>query len=157
MPCLLAGLLSGACALIPGHDLVPGVSRETEVRAAFGTPGYEWVDTSGVRGLAFPRGPMGTETYVARLDRQGALVGVEQVLDEDHFRRIRVGETTGEEVLRLIGPPSGRTAFPNKGQVAWDYRFQDTWGYQAYFSVLVDGRGVVAETVTTRIERRSDR
>ena len=31
---------------------------------------------------------------------------LEQVLNEDHFARVVPGTTTGEEVRRLIGPPS---------------------------------------------------
>lgn len=154
----LSGAFLGACAGIPGAGLKPGVATEGEVRAALGRAGHEWQEADGTRGIAFPKGPLGTETFVARIDANGRLAAYEQVLDEGHFRRIRPGQTTQDEVLRLIGPPWRRIDFANKAQVAWDYRFRDAWGYLAEFSVVVDAKGVVAETVTVREEsRRNDR
>lgn len=154
---ILVALSLAGCALFPLSTLKPGLSTEADVRASLGKPGHEWQEPGGMRGLAFPTGPLGTQTYVARIDSRGTLTEIEQVLDDAHIRRIRPGQSTGEDVLRLIGPPSRRVAFPNKGQTAWDYRIQDSWGYLANFSVMFDERGIAAETVTVRIENRSDR
>jgi hypothetical protein len=143
-----------ACA---ATSRVPAGADEAQVRAAMGEPKLVLPDPSGGKHLAYPKGPQGTQTFMARLGPDGKLVTVEQVLDEAHFGQIRRGETTEAELLRLIGPPWRRVEFANLGQVAWDYRFQDGWGYLADFSVMVDRRGVVASTVTVRIEPRSDR
>jgi hypothetical protein len=151
MPIIVAAVVAAGCAFVPGANLQPGLSREADVRTALGPSGYEWSESDGSRGLAFPRGPLGTQTFIARLDAGGALRSLEQVLDEDHFRRVRPGMTTSEELLRLIGPPWRRMEFPRKEQVAWDYRFQDAWGYMADFSAMVDWRGIVMETVTARV------
>ena len=150
--CLL--IVLGACAT---PALQPGVADEAQVRTALGSPALVLPDPGGGKHLAYPSGPAGTTTAMARLGPDGKLVALEQVLDEDHFAKIRRGETTEAELLRLIGPPWRRIDFPNLGQMAWDYRFRDTWGYLTDLSVMVDRRGVVASTVTVRIDPGGNR
>jgi outer membrane protein assembly factor BamE (lipoprotein component of BamABCDE complex) len=148
----LAALALVACA---ATSRLPVGADEAQVRAAMGEPKLALPDPHGGKHLVYPRGPGGAETHIARLGPDGKLVAVEQVLDETHFAKIRRGETTEAELLRLIGPPWQRIEFANLGQVAWDYRFRDTWGYLADLSVMVDRRGVVASTVVVRIDPRS--
>lgn len=73
---------------------------------------------------------------------------------EARFQSIEPGRTTASEVRRLLGPPLREVDFDNLGQVAWDYRFRDTWGYLADFSVMVGRDGVVASKIVARIEPR---
>ena len=145
--------LAAGCAAFGLYRLEPGRSTEGDVRSALGEPAMAFVEADGSRSLVFPQGPGGTHTYMANLAPDGRLTRLEQVLTEDRFRRIANGRTTRGEVERLIGPPWRTIDFPNKGQVAWDYRFQDTWGYLAEFSVMLDERGIVAETATVRFEK----
>lgn len=112
-----------------------------------------FADVAGSRQLVFPTGPLGTQTYMAFLSPDGRLARLEQALREENFRQLAPGRTSRDEVLRLIGPPWRTMDFPNKRQVAWDYRFEDTWGYLADFSVMLDERGIVVETVTVRVEK----
>lgn len=153
---LLPAVASVALVACAGVARIPVGADEAQVRAALGEPALILPDAAGGRHLAFPKGPLGTETFMARLGPDGRLVAVEQVLDEDHFAKIQGGVTTEEDLLRLIGPPWRRVDFPNLRQVAWDYRFRDTWGYLADLSVMVDERRVVAGKVVARIEPRSD-
>lgn len=71
---------------------------------------------------------------------------------EARFLAIEPGRTTAAEVLRVLGPPLRRVDFDNLGQVAWDYRGRDTWGYLVDFSVMVGRDGVVAGKVAARID-----
>jgi hypothetical protein len=151
----LAALLLAGCAAARMAGLAPGRSTEADVRAALGEPARTFRAADGSRELVFPTGPAGTETFVAIVSPDGRLTSLEQVLKEDSFQRIVTGKTTGDEVERLIGPPWRTIAFPNLGQVAWDYCFQDTWGYPAEFSVMIDGRGIVADKITKRKEGRT--
>jgi len=154
---VLAATALAGCAVLGLQGLEPGRSTQAEVRQALGEPALAIDGAGGSRQLVFPRGPAGTETYMAFIDRDGRLVRLEQALTEDRFRQLAVGRSSGDDVLRLIGPPWRRIDFANKGQVAWDYRFRDPWGYLAEFSVMLDAQGVVADTVTVRLERdRSD-
>ena len=149
-PHLIALLLAG-CAAYGGMGLRAGVS-EGEVRRTMGVPALELANADGSRQLAYPSGPFGTQTFMVQVGRDGLLQAIQPVLDEDHFYRIHPGQTR-DDVLRLIGPPGETMEFPRLQQVAWDYRFQDTWGYTAIFSVMFDHGGHVVGKVTRRIER----
>jgi outer membrane protein assembly factor BamE (lipoprotein component of BamABCDE complex) len=89
---------------------------------------------------------------MVHLGRDGLLTSVQQVLNEDHFYRIQPG-LTRDDVLRLIGPPREAADFPRLQQVAWDYRYQDAWGYIAIFSVMFDRDGRVVGKTSRRLER----
>lgn len=149
---LVAALLWGCSTLGIGR-LEPGRSPEAEVRQALGEPALTLDGANGARQLVFPQGPAGTQTYMAFIAPDGRLSRLEQALTEDSFRLIAVGKSSRADVLQLIGPPWRTIDFPNKRQTAWDYRFRDAWGYVAEFSVMLDERGIVAETVTVRLER----
>lgn len=148
---VLAALL-GACA---AHGPRPGAS-EAEVRAALGRPAMDLEMADGSRQLAFTSGPFGHQTHMAHIAPDGRLARLEQVLDDTRFHAIVPGMTS-EELLRHIGPPHGKVRFANLGQTAWDYRFRDTWGYEAILSVMVDDRGVVAGRISRRLERHDHR
>jgi outer membrane protein assembly factor BamE (lipoprotein component of BamABCDE complex) len=149
---LLLGLAAAGCASYDGHSLRPGMSTEAEVRAVMGQPAAEFRDSDGTRRLVYPRGPLGTQTYVADVDANGVLAALRPVLSDDTFNRIQPGMTR-DDILRMIGPPGETMAFPLSGQVAWDYRYVDTWGYPAIFSVAFDKNGVVVSKFTRRVER----
>ena len=152
---LVASLLGG-CASYSGAGLRPGDSTEADVVAVMGRPALAFDNADGSRRLAFPRGPLGTQTFMADLDRGGRLVAVTPVLNDDTFWRIQPGMKRGE-VLRTIGPPGNSMAFPLSGNDAWDYRYMDTWGYLAIFSVTFDRSDTVVSKITQRIERDRSR
>lgn len=148
---VVAALLVAGCASFAYHGLEPGRSTEADVHRAFGEPAISLPGSGGSRQLAFPTGPAGTQTWMAFISPDGRLSRLEQALTEDNLQRVSSG-ITSEEVLRLIGPPWRRIEFPNKRQVAWDYRVQDAWGYLVDYSVMIDERGIVAETVRARLD-----
>lgn len=148
---LLLALLA-SCAAYDGMGLKPGVATEVEVRRVMGEPAVVLPNPDGSRQMAYPRGPFGTQTFMVQVSREGTLQEIQQVLNEDRFYRIQPG-LTREDVLRLIGPPAESMDFPRLQQVAWDYRYQDTWGYTAILSVMFDRQDRVVGKVTRRIER----
>jgi len=145
-----------SCASYGGSSLLPGRSTEAEVRATMGSPAVEFANPEGGRDLFYPRGPMGTETFRATIGRDGVLRSVGNVLDDGTFDGITAGMTE-EQVLRRIGPPGKTMAFPISRTHAWDYRYTDTWGYDAIFSVTFDAEGVALSKLVSRIEGRDRR
>ena len=148
----LCALLVAGCASYSGYGLRPGASTEAEVRSTMGAPAAEFSQSDGSRRLVYPRGPLGTRTFMADVGPDRRLSAVTQVLDDDTFHHIQPG-LTRDDVLRMIGPPGQTMAFPRSGHVAWDYRYTDTWGYLAIFSVTFDRDGTVVSKITQRIER----
>ena len=144
--------LLGGCAHFAMRGLSPGVSTEAQVRAALGEPSMVIAGAGGTRSLAYTTGPLGTQTWMARIGADGRLAVLEQVLSDEHTRFIVPRVTTADEVLWRIGPPWRKVDFERQRQVAWDYRLQDSWGYYVDYSVMIDARGLVAETVHARIE-----
>ena len=149
-------LLLGAACAYDGAALRPGGSTESDVRQAMGAPALEFRDADGSRKLIYPRGPMGVETFVIDIGPDGQLRSRDQVLDEGHFNQIRPGMTR-DEVLRMIGPPGETMRFPLSGNVGEDYRYRDTWGYLAIFSVTYDASGIVVSKFTRRLNEGRDR
>jgi hypothetical protein len=149
---LLLFLASCATGSYEGSGLSPGSSGIDEVRRTMGPPALELANPDGSKQLAYPKGYYSNRTFMVRVGPDGLLQGVEQVLDEDHIYRIRPGQTR-DDVLRNIGPPLETMEFARLQQVAWDYRYQDAWGYVAILSVMFDPRGIVVGKVTRRIDR----
>lgn len=152
---LFLAILAG-CASYGGYNLRPGSSRVDEVLRTMGTPAMEFPNPDGSRRLAYPRGPMGLETFMVDVDRDGLVRDVRQVLSDDVFNRIRAGMTR-DEVLRMIGPPGDRMEFPRLQQESLEWRYMDTWHYVAFFSVNFTRDGIVASKFTRRLERNDSR
>ena len=146
-------LLLAGCASYDGRGLRPGVSSEAEVRGLMGPPAIELAVDDGGKRLAYPRGPLGTQTFMADIGRDGMLQGVRQVLNDDTFNGIRPG-LTRDDILRRIGPPGETMQFSLSGNTAWDYRFVDTWGYLAVFSVTFNPDGIVMSKISRRLQER---
>ena len=69
------------------------------------------------------------------------------------FGQISPGMTEAQ-VRQLIGPPDDTMPFPLSHTVAWDYLYQDTWGYTAEFSVTFDESGRAVSKFSKRLDRR---
>lgn len=153
---VLLGLLAAGCASYDGRGLAVGTATETDVVGLMGTPAASWRDADGGRQLAFPRGPAGLHTYMVFLDPAGRLQRIENVLDDAHFARLRAGQTTSDEVARLLGPPGETVAFPRRRESVWDYRFRNAWGHEARYYVTFDAQGVVRSTFQLEEYRGDD-
>jgi hypothetical protein len=136
--------------------LKPGVDSEARVRAVMGEPAMKLANADGTTFLAYPHGPQGYDTFMARLASSGQLVSIDQVLDTKHFNAIVPGMSK-DEVLRIIGPPRLEQPFPRQGELAWDYRFMDEWGFSSIFSVMFDAQdGRVKHKVSAREPKDDD-
>jgi hypothetical protein len=137
-----AAALLSACAGYSGSDLEPGRSTLPEVVASMGEPALRWEDPDGRVQLAFPRGPMGTETFMAHIAADGRLERIEAVLDAEHFARIEAGRSDQAAVLRVLGPPQAQLSvhFARGDELVWKWRFCDVFSRQALFAVAFDVR-----------------
>jgi outer membrane protein assembly factor BamE (lipoprotein component of BamABCDE complex) len=74
---------------------------------------------------------------------------------DKEFAQVQRGMTR-DEVLRLLGRPDETMKFPLSHTDSFDYRYQDPWGYLAYFSVTFDAAGMVASTISWRVNVGGD-
>lgn len=147
---LLLALINAACASIA--SLRPGESTLEDVQRIMGEPAMRWQEADGSSRLAYPQGPAGVQTFMIRLDPAGRVLGVEDVLDTEHFAAIKPGMDK-EQVLRLLGPPQPHWTvyFKARDELAWEWRYCDSWNTATRFAVLFDGTaGTVRSTVSVR-------
>ena len=149
LPAIVAAVWVAACASYSGRGLEPGVATIDDVVTTMGEPEMRWQDDDGRVQLAYPRGPMGTQTFMAFIDPAGRLERIEGVLDTRHFARIVAGKSDQAAVLRLLGPsqPQWTMYFEARDELAWEWRICDDWWKLAFFGVLFDGTtGIVRST-----------
>lgn len=106
-----------------------------------------WKNPDGSEQLAYPRGPAGTQTFMAQIGPDGRLQRIERVLDADHFARIREGMSQ-DEVLRVLGPPGTEWTeyYVRRNELDRSWLFCNDWSRQEFFDVMFDA---TAGTVRT--------
>src|SRR5258706_7175030 len=57
--------------------------------------------------------------------------------------KIRIGATTSQQVIEILGPPATVAKFTRRNVEAWDYRVQG-WGRNADVSIEIDSKGIVS-------------
>ena len=127
LPGLFSSLLVTAalcgCASYSGSSLKPGASSQTEVRTVMGAPAAVHPAPASAaysESWEYPRGPLGRHTFMARFDKSGKLIALDQVLTVSTVARIRMGQDGRDDVARLLGRPGA--IFPLRdGGEAWDY------------------------------------
>jgi outer membrane protein assembly factor BamE (lipoprotein component of BamABCDE complex) len=86
----------------------------------------------------------------------GGSLARDPALTDDRLAQIRYGMSR-DEIRRLVGAPDETMTFPLSGTEAWDYLYQDTWGYLASFSVTFDAEGRVVGRISRRLNAGGDR
>ena len=138
----VAAALLAACQSYSPGGFPPGATV-VEVRQGMGVPTATYpLPDGGVR-YEFARGPWGKHTYMVDFDRQARLVRSEQVLTENHFAKVRPGQTR-EQVLFAIGHPAHLQKVRYQDQTVWSYRYDAI--FCLWFQVGMSPDGHVLET-----------
>jgi hypothetical protein len=135
---LLPIVLSG-CASYGGSSLTPGSSSLHDVLALMGPPARQWTGTDSNTQLSYPRGPVGLHSYMVFIDARGRLDRIENVMTPEWLTKVKA-EMGKEEVLRMLGPPVAEWTvyFPARRELAWEWRYCNSWSMIARFHVLID-------------------
>ena len=138
---LLAVLVLVACA---APDRIPSGQTEAEVRQRYGRPLAEVPMNGGGKRLQYVNPPFGQVGYMVDLDANGRVVRAEQVMDDAHFGRVKVGQDTMATIERDFGPPSKVQFYRVSGRnPVWNYKYLQT-AFPMMMSVYFDERGVVS-------------
>ncbi len=142
----LAALLTAGLA---GCDrtsvLEEGVSTEVQVRKEFGEPRTITVEADGTRTFDYPRQPEGWTNYVIKIDADGKVTSIRQLLTPDNFAKVTPG-LTQMEVRGILGRPAKMTPYELKKEEVWDWRFKQNAQESKLFSVTFDASGKVLGT-----------
>ncbi len=135
-----SALFLNACASYDGRGLQPGIAQLPDVLLTMGEPAMRWDDPDGSSQLAYPRGPLGTATFMVHIDPQGKLQKIENVLDMRGFSRVQA-DMDKAQVLRALGPaiPEKTVYFEARDELVWEWRYCNDWNRYARFYVLFDG------------------
>ena len=146
---ILASLLLAGCASFDGKGLASG-SSVAQVEAVMGPPKDKVAVAGGDTIWFYPRGPFSPYTFAVRMSAAGTMLSVEQVLTEQNWSRIRIGQSTGREVRELIGPPMGSKRLERQQREVWGYTVESTIGVRHYLYVQFSADGIVRELVMVR-------
>ena len=136
-------LALGGCAAA----LIPGTSREPDVIARFGAFAEQSRLPDGTRVLEYPGQPLGLENWRVSLNPDGTVRTVEQLLDEQHFARLKP-RMSMDDVIRELGRPYGKVHFSNLDEdiISWLYR--DPFS-RMFFNAHFDAAGQLKFTSRT--------
>ena len=122
------------------------MSRE-DVLLAFGPPGVETKTGNGAT-LFYSTGPMGQVTYAAHLGADGRVRSVEQVLRDENFAQIRVGEWDRQTLRDRFGLPAEVRSYSD-GRIWWSYRYKESDVWEVLMNVLFYPQGIVRQVIKT--------
>jgi hypothetical protein len=93
----------------------------------------------------YATGPMGQQTWMARIGGDGRLVSYEQVLTGEKFASIKVDAADKEEVLRTVGRPAEKSFVALRDWEVWSYRYKEAGVWNSLMHVHFDRQGVVRQ------------
>lgn len=145
-----------ACAQLPLAGDPTAIRSVADARRSLGDPALRWAKPDGGEQLAFPRGPMGYQTWMVHADADGRVLSIENVMSMAHFARIQPGMSQ-DEVLRILGPsyPGWTVYYKARDELVWEWRYCDVWAEPARFDVLFDGRSATVRSTMSQPERLS--
>ncbi len=154
MMLVFATFVLAACASYSGSNLKPGVSTLAAVIDSMGPPAMSWKNPDGSEQLAYPRGPAGTQTFMAYIGADGKLQRIDGVLGMANFALIQPG-ISKDSVLRLIGPsqPEWTQSYSGSNTVSWTWLFCNSQDEQSYFDVAFDATTGVVRSTEQRLKQ----
>jgi hypothetical protein len=135
-------MLGGCAGLL---RQAPGIGDpEDIVRQKMGAPTSIY-GAGNDRLFEYATGPMGQQTYMARIGADGRLVSYEQVLTGEKFATIQVDKASKEDVLRTIGRPAEKSFVAMRDWEVWSYRYKEAGVWNSMMHVHFDKQGVVRQ------------
>lgn len=116
---VVAGLLAGCVSY---EAVKPGLSM-AELEQLLHAPTGRRTEPNGNQVWEYDLGPEGRAFWLFTFGADGKLVGTKQALTEENFGNLRAGQSTRDEVTRLIGRPVRTFNFSRINDEVWDYRY----------------------------------
>ena len=105
----------------------PGISA-AQLEKEMGPAADKRVHSDGETWYYYPQQPHGLAMYVARVDRDGKMIAIEQRLTDENVARLEKGKTRADDVRDLLGPPWKVWPFPRMQRDIWEYRMNTNAG-----------------------------
>ena len=134
----IAVLLLSGCASNPWR-VQPGMSLAQ--LQPLGQPTATYALQGGTR-MQYSQQPLGRKVYNIDVNATGEVVSVTQSLTQKVFESFVPERTTGDELLREIGPPAEKTTVGRFDGTVWTWRFEEQNTLRV-FHVYLDRAGIV--------------
>jgi len=118
---LVPALLTAGCASF--ESISPGTPAQ-QVQARVGAPTDIWKSPDGSEVWEYPRGPLGTETYMITLGPDREVRSVRQVLTDQNISKLKAGMSR-DEVRRMLGKPGSIKVTESLNEETWWWRYRE--------------------------------
>lgn len=135
-------IITGCAGILPATVNIG--DSEADVIAKRGQPTNRYQDGKDHL-LEYALGPWGQKTYMARIGPTGRVVSFEQVLTNEKFASIKVGEMNKNDVLRIIGAPSETSYLSLRDLEVWSYPYKESNVWNSVMHVHFDRGGIVRQ------------
>ena len=118
-------LLIAIAAVVAGCGGIPKPGMTTsQLESDMGVAAEKRVQPDGETWYYYPKQPHGLAMWVARVDKEGRVLAVEQRLTDENLAVLEKGKGTldADQVHNLIGPPWKVWPFPRMKRDIWEYR-----------------------------------
>jgi hypothetical protein len=139
-----AALVLGGCAVFGRQAPLPGDTLQV-VESKLGRPTAVYPEPGGGQELEYTMQPMGEYAFMAHIGPDGRLTRYEQVLTNEKFASIKIGEATKADVLRTLGHPAETSYLPLRDLEVWSYRYRESGVWYSMMHVHFDRNGVVQQ------------
>lgn len=116
---LVAAAAIAGCSTF--HPPEPGMSA-ADLEKWNGPAADKRVHADGETWYYYPLQPHGLQMHVARVNKEGRVVAVEQRLTDENVARLEKGKTRADDVRDLLGPPWKVWPYPRMQREIWEYR-----------------------------------
>lgn len=93
----------------------------------------------------YATGPMGQQTFMARVGPDGRLLSWEQVLTSEKFATVKVDAATRDDMLLAFGRPAEKSRVAMHDYEVWSYRYKEAGVWNSLMHVHFDRQGVVRQ------------
>jgi len=135
------------CAGLMRTPPVAGDTREA-VLAKFGKPTAVYPAPPG-EVIEFAFGPMGQQTWMARMGPDSRLVQFEQVLTADKFGTLKIDAATKADVLRAVGRPAEKSHLDIPDLEVWSYRYREGDVWNSMMHLHFNRSGILTKMLNT--------
>ena len=93
----------------------------------------------------YATGPMGQQTFMARVGPDGRLLSWEQVLTSEKFATVKVDAATRDDMLLAFGRPAEKSRVAMHDYEVWSYRYKEAGVWNSLMHVHFDRQVVVRQ------------
>lgn len=136
---LSAAALLGGCANY--NSTKPGMPV-SEVLQKLGKPTTICRNDNGTERLIWSLQPFGQFAWGTDTTPQGTIVGMKQLLTDEHFAVLATGQWSDKRVLCEFGEPANKYGISKGHEIVWAYRYKESgvWPSMMYVYMGADGK-----------------